>query len=256
MRKALGLSATISLIPSVAFASDLELQIADASMKGVIAASVILLALIGWTAVSKKRSNAVFGLIVAVVLVTSGFLISSTIYLNQVSSSKGPVHWHADTEYWACGQELQLKDPEGALSNKIGTATLHEHNDKRIHLEGVVVTAQDASLSKFMRVIGGEVSRNSLTVPTTEGTKSFVNGQKCGDKAAEVQAFVYKTDKADMRYSVQKVADPASYIISPYSNVPEGDCVIFEFDAPKASTDKMCRSYKAALQTNRLKGAK
>lgn len=255
MRKALALSLPLSLIPSVALASELEAKIADMSVKAVLLSTVILLALIGFTALTKKRSTTVFGLITATVLATSTFLISGTIYLNQVSISKGPVHWHADTEYWACGSELQLKDPTGFLSNKIGTSTLHEHNDQRIHLEGVVVTQDDATLGKFMRVIGGDLTSRSMVVPSTEGTKSFVNGQKCDGKDAEVQVFAIKTTP-DKFYTVEKLSDPAKYTITDQSNVPSGDCIIFEFDAPKATTDKLCRSYEVALQIDRLKGKK
>ena len=65
---------------------------------------------------------------------STGILIGSTIYLNTNSDSGGPVHWHADIEFWACGNEIELRDPTG-FSNKIGTGTLHEHDDHRIHLD-------------------------------------------------------------------------------------------------------------------------
>ncbi len=205
--------------------------------------------------VSALMKKLLYGSFIAVTMLTTLFLAGSTIYLNVISSSKGPVHWHADIEIWACGREINLKDPTG-LSNKIGTPTLHEHNDKRIHLEGVVVEPQDASLSRFFQVIGGKLERNVLHVPTNEGVMLLSSGISCGDgMVRELQFFVYKTD-TDGYYTQEKIADPASYTISPEGNIPPGDCIIAELDAPKERTDRMCTSYRVAEQIGKLKGEK
>ncbi len=243
-------------IPRLASAStgvDLEQQIASLSGRSVIVASIALLILISITAIAKTRSSLIFAALVLIILGTSGILIGSTIYLNKVSSSGGPVHWHADTEVWACGTEVQFKDPVGRLSNKVGTSTFHEHNDKRIHLEGVVVERHDASLGKFFRVIGGQITSSSLLMPADDGAKNYLNGQLCSNEPAQLQVFAYKTTP-DMYYTVEKIQNPADYIISPSSNVPPADCIIIEFDRPKETTDKICRSYSVAEQIGRLKG--
>ncbi len=188
-----------------------------------------------------------------VVLFVTVTLIGSTVYLNTVSSSKGPVHWHADFEAWACGEELNLKDPDGFLSNKTGTPVLHEHNDNRIHLEGVVVNPEDASLGRFMNVTGGSITSSSLVWPGNDGKRSFVNGQHCDGEPAEVQVFAYQTTQDDY-YRVEKINDPASYIISDESVVPPGDCIIIEFAPPMETPDKMCKQYEVALNLGDLKG--
>lgn len=195
-----------------------------------------------------------FTLIVLATLVPTLYLAASTVYINTVSVSGGPVHWHADVEIWNCGTEVDLKDPLG-LSNKIGTPTLHEHNDKRIHLEGVVVNHDDASLGKFFRVINGTVSDNLLIAPTNTGSFSAQNGDLCPAGPGEVQVFVYSVDKQGY-YSQKKVAQPENYLFSHESQVPNGDCIIVEFDTPKDRTDKLCRSYKVAEQIGKLKGEK
>jgi hypothetical protein len=189
--------------------------------------------------------------IVAEVLIPTLYLIVSTVYLNSVSVSKGPVHWHADFEIWACGQEIELLDPKG-LSNKIGTNTLHEHNDKRIHLEGVVVEHDDASLGRFFSVIGGRLTATSFTVPTNNGYVSFQNGNDCVTDG-KVQVFVYQVNE-DQTYTQKKLENPQDYIISPYSGVPKGDCIIVEYDTDKFRTEKICRSYRVAKETGKLKG--
>lgn len=194
-----------------------------------------------------------FGSILIVTIFPTVYLAGSTIYLNSISESHGPVHWHADFEIWACGEEINLRDPRG-FSNKIGTATLHEHNDNRIHLEGVVIKPTDASLGKFFAVLGGSLTRDTLQVPVADRMLSLVSGMSCGrGTMGYLQVFVYKTDTAGY-FRQEKLADPSTYIISPYSNVPSGDCIIVDVDKPKERTDKLCVSYKAAEKTGKLKG--
>lgn len=261
---------------------DLEQQISSLGLKTVMIASLIL---IGSTIIAALLKNhyrslklPLFVVMAATLIISTLILLGSTIYLNVKSESGGPVHWHADIEFWACGAELELRNPTGRLSNKIGTATYHEHNDKRIHLEGVVVNkAEDGSLNKFMRVIGGSVHDRAIAVPLnvaaetwfaagdkTDGDRQpdvnpsnyrrfventskgpvmeLVNGLTCGNQPAELQVFVYSYNKENNTYSQRKVR-PLDYVVRDESVVPPGDCVIIEFDKLKDKTDKLCRQY-------------
>lgn len=262
---------------------DLETTISDLAMDTVIAAAAALfvLTLLAMLVNQKipKLKLPVFILIVIVMVGSTFTLIGSTIYLNVSADSGGPVHWHADTEIWACGNELELRDPTGFLSNKIGTATLHEHNDKRIHLEGVVVDEiVDASLGKYFYVIGGAITEDAMVVPLNEkdnqniyedeedgdgpsdsnpalvnpyivedeelGTvASFRDGDSCGEETAEVQVFVYNLNEDGDTYEQRKLDNPRDYVIFDDSNVPPGDCVIFEFGPEVEKTDKLCDQY-------------
>ncbi len=220
---------------------------------GVLALGALAVVSLKMKRLSDPTREKLFFSIVSATLLPTMFVSLATVYLNTVSASRGPVHWHADFEIWHCGKEIDLKDPKG-LSNKIGTPTLHEHNDKRIHLEGVVLEHNDASLGNFFHVIGGELTPTSFTVPTNQGILSVVNGNTCamGTQGA-VQVFAYQVDK-DNYYSQKKLTNPEQYIISPESNVPPADCLIIEFDTPKSRTDKLCRSYKVAEKIGKLKG--
>jgi hypothetical protein len=262
---------------------ELETFINQLSLTVTIVGSVLVVLLLAIALVLSKRQTKaahkaklpLFVAIVTVVLATTLTIGGGTVYLNIASATGGPVHWHADFEIWACGNELNLRDPHGLLSNKIGTPTLHEHNDKRIHVEGVPITLPyDFSLGKFMTVVGGGLSHDALTVPlnsdnyfettqdgdgnptpapellapfihTEAGGKvaSFVSGQKCGDQPAEVQVFAMHYNDADKTYTQTKVGDPASYMPAKESQVPPGDCVIMEFAPSKARTDKLCKQY-------------
>src|SRR5258708_21154284 len=46
--------------------------------------------------------------IVGIVLLTTLFLAGSTLYLNAVSKSHGPIHYHADIQIYKCGSEIFL----------------------------------------------------------------------------------------------------------------------------------------------------
>lgn len=262
---------------------NLEGQIADYSMKTVAIAALVTVLLVIAGMLFKERQpklkTPIFLLLAGVIGSTTLFLFGSTVYLNVVSDSGGPVHWHADVEYWACGSEIELRDPYRFLSNKIGTATLHEHDDKRIHLEGVVVDEdEDATLGNFMHVIDGNLEKGTITIPVHQdyvaeddidgdevdasnllyleslirgsGNSRYLtlnNGDMCGEgpdaEPGELQVFVYNYNKDDDTYTQTKLEDPESYVYAPYPNVPPADCIIFEFDTPKDFTNKLCQQY-------------
>lgn len=226
-----------------------------------------------------KQLKLVLFLLMAVPIVGATLtMFTSTVYLNVKAESKGPVHWHTDLEFWACGAEIELRDPIGALSNKIGTATFHEHNDKRLHLEGVVVKKSvDASLKKFMSVSGGYITQTSIGIPLNEvGLRTATTAHQDGDihypdrftrleryisgdvkrpvlelsnspvgcngRAAELQVFVFHYNDNNT-YTQSKLNDPSSYVMRDESVVPPGDCVIVEYDIPKTRTGKLCQQY-------------
>lgn len=264
--------------------ADLELQIASQSKQIVLMAALLLVVLVVASIALRDRAPKLkpwlFGMLSATLIIPTLFMIISTIYVNTKSESGGPVHWHAGIEFWACGAELELRNPSGLLSNKVGTSTYHEHNDKYIHLEGNVMEKRvDASLEKFMRVTGGNISKSSVGIPlsteesawiaqgdkldgdqqgamssemlkeyiihSTEGpVAQFTNSQKCNDSPAELQTFVYKFNTANNTYYQRKLSNPSEYVMGEESSLgPPSDCVIVEFDTPKDKTDKLCEQY-------------
>lgn len=254
---------------------DLDQQIAGLSMRSVIIGSATIAVLVVIGALVRDRlprlKLPIFLAMSSITLVVTTILVASTIFLNTNSSSKGPVHWHADFEIWACGEPYaatvsgvvndKLRQPTGFLSNKIGTSTYHEHNDFRIHLEGVVVNPGDASLGKFFRVIGGELSDRSLLIPLDGNqTAYFENGKTCPDgtplsgQTGYVQVYAYrargqKSSTGKQLYRQEKVQDPANFIISDESNVPPGDCIIVEFGPSAERTDQKCHQYRVQDET-------
>ncbi len=196
---------------------------------------------------SESLKRILFWSITGIIILTTTALVGMTLYLNQSSVSKGPVHWHADFQVWVCDNKIDLKDPEG-LSNSVGSSTLHEHNEDRIHVEGVVVDYTDINLGAFFRVIGGSLTSKSITVPTNEGTKTLISGQKCNnsDDEAVLQTFVYQVDEVNKTFSQRKIDSPQDFQFTQAAQVPPGDCIIFEFGVVKDETEKLCQSYETA----------
>lgn len=186
-----------------------------------------------------------FGGMLTVIVGYTGYLTWSTISVNITSITKGPVHWHADFQIWNCGQRVDLIDPTG-LDNKIGTSLLHEHNDNRMHVEGPVLDYKEISLGTFFKVTGGNMKERSLSIPTNNGLLTMANGSECNGQMAEVQVFVYSTK--GNTFEQQKLINPWDYVLSPYSGVPPGDCIIVELDKLKEKTDKICIFYQIAKE--------
>lgn len=238
-------------------ATTLEDSLRSNTIKAVLVASIIILGFVTLTILLKHLGESVkkllFAGIVIPTLLASLYMVGATLYLNFTSESGGPVHWHADLEIWDCGQKLDIQDPQG-VSNRVGTATFHEHNDDRIHVEGVVTRRQEAALGRFFGFIGGSLTDDSYQIPTNEGLIVRHNGDRCPDgNPGTLQVFVYKT--SDDTFFQEKLADFPSYVLSPQGNVPPGDCIIIEFGQEREKTDKLCNFYKLKLQTGEIKAA-
>lgn len=201
-----------------------------------------------------------FLIITIPIIITTIYLAGATLYLNKISETNGPVHYHADFEIWNCNEKINLIAPRGLL-NRVGSNDFHEHDDDRIHVEGTIIKKEDISLHHFFDVVGSSLSENQLTIPTDSGLLQIKSPGFCNEKKAEIQVFLYKITNPDPKkksgflYKQEKLRDFESYIISPYQNIPPGDCIIIEFSEPKEKTEKICESYKLSLQKGDLNEA-
>ena len=228
----------------------------ELSVRLIIIASIIILTLVFIAIFVRKPTENLkkilfFGIIIVTLAVTF-YVAYSTITLNLVSETRGPVHWHADFEIWNCGKKIDVVNPMG-LSNRVGSNVFHEHGDNRIHVEGVVINKQNVDLHNFINVIGGSIKKDYLGLQTVEGSFEVKDGDLCNGKEGKLQAFVYKT--VGTKYHQEKIQDFSHYILSPQSQVPPGDCIIIEFDEEKERTDKICETYKAAIQKGDIIGS-
>lgn len=256
--------AMILLTGFPAFASgavdgDIESQLSNVGLRLVFLTLAGILVLLFVSMAISKPSELIkrflfWGITIAVVT-TTFVLIFFSVTLNSNSWSKGPIHWHADYQVYACGEKLDLIDPVGFANSKVGSPSRHEHNDNRLHYEGVVISSGHAKLGSFMEVLGGELTNDSLVFPTNNKTVSYRTGETCADgTVGEVQVFLYRVEPGEV-YTQAKLDHPEDYIISPLSAVPDGDCIIIEFAAPKDQTDKICQSYEVAEQIGKIRKA-
>ena len=234
-------------------------ELKSASTTYIAIASVIAVILVAYSISQKDKSEGTkaflfLGIAMPVVIATL-HSAGSTVYLNLVSETKGPVHWHADFEVWDCSQKIDLIDPKG-FSNRVGTPLFHEHGDDRMHVEGVVVKKKDVDLHTFLEAVGGSISEDYLYVPTNSGHVEMSNGDLCNGRQGKLQVFLYKVNDLhntkNWAYGQQKLENFEDYILSPYEVVPPGDCIIIEFDSEKEKTDKMCETYKIAIERGEL----
>ncbi len=246
-----------------------EATVSSLSVTTTVVGTGILVLLIAMALIFYKRAEktriAIFSAIVAVVLATTTTITCASVYLAAKSDTGGLVNWQARFQIWACGNQLEIRDPEEFFSNKVGTASLHEHNDNKIHLNGMAMTLPyDFSLGKFMSVIGGKIDNNTLAVPLNDTNyfvgnapssqealayiqtnnagkiASFASGDTCGNNIAEVQAFVYRYNPANKAYEQTKIADIASYEPTHATTEDTSDCIIIEFSEHKDKTTKTC----------------
>ena len=240
---------------------DLNLVLKDKGLTYIFigTAAIILLVAIAMRMKNQAKATKLFFFvsIAAITTFITVYLAASTIFLNVTSQTKGPVHWHSDFEIYDCGQKVDLEDPRG-LSNRIGTPVFHEHNDDRVHVEGVVMEGKDVDMHTFFRVVGGELSHEHLKIPTGGGMIEIRNGELCGGQPAKLQGFLYRVKNPDdvkqWKFEQEKLDDFENYIMAPYTNIPPGDCIVIEFGPEKEKTEHLCSSYRVSMEKGELSG--
>ena len=106
---------------------------------------------------------------------------------------------------------------------------------------------EDVRLAKFFEVIGGQLTTTLMRAPTNEGELIVQNGMTCPDgRPGSWQVFAYKTQGKNIVQ--EKLTDFPNHIVSPYSHIPPGDCLIFEFGPEsKTRTDEICSFYQIEI---------
>lgn len=199
-------------------------------------AIIVLLSLVALAfqpKLSELHKKIIFIVVSVIVIAVTVYAGASTVYLNLISESQGPVHWHADFEIWICGQKMTNLQTSQGFESYVGTPVLHHHNDYRIHVEGLVVKKQDVALHHFFEAIGGELTHTSISVPLNDGTiLSRKNGDLCNGQPANLRVFVKngKTNDAFM-----PVPELENYVLSPYTETVvrgyPGDLIKIVFDS-------------------------
>jgi len=260
----------ISIFSAIVFSHEEELVEATEGLAEILKSNsvefitiaaflVSILVLVSLTIKNKSEETnwlLFLGIAIPIILAT-GYSAYSTIYLNVISETKGPVHWHADYEVWSCGEKIDLVKATG-LSNKVGNPIFHSHGDNRIHVEGVVVDTNGVDLHNFFETVGGYLENDRIEMPTNGRTLVMKNGDLCNGKEGKLQVFLYKIknpeDTKKWIFEQQKLENFEDYVLSPYSQIPQGDCIIIEFGEDKQTTDHICVTYRNAIERGELSG--
>ncbi|MBI3035340.1 hypothetical protein HYY71_03380 [Candidatus Woesearchaeota archaeon] len=193
-------------------------QLQAAGYGSLIFGILILIIIMFHKKMNEAAKKIVYFLVILAAAFVTIYLILTTLHLNIISETKGPVHWHADFEIWVCDKEIELTEPKG-LSNKQGVDLMHAHNDNRIHVEGVILNNRQATLGAFFYAIGGSLSSDGIKMPTDEGLIAVHEGDKCNEKPAYFYVFV----------NGNLIENSPFYVIAPYEKVPPGDRIKFVF---------------------------
>lgn len=184
----------------------------------LIFSTLIVLILLFHKKMNDMAKKIMYSIVLIVVALVTIYLVLTTLHLNVISITKGPVHWHADFEVVVCDKELKLPEPKG-LSNKQGVDLMHAHNDNRVHVEGVILDKKQASLGAFFYAVGGSLTSDGMKVSTNDGLVSVHDGNFCNEKPAKLYVFV----------NGNLIENPSAYVIAPYEKVPPGDRIKFVF---------------------------
>ena len=102
-------------------------------------------------------------------------------------------------------------------------------------------------MHSFFKTIGGDLDNDRLEIPTDDKVLEIKNGDLCNGKPGKLQVFLYKIKNPDdvknRIFEERKVENFENYVLSPYSLVPPGDCIIIEFGQEKQTTEHICDTY-------------
>jgi hypothetical protein len=208
-----------------------------------------------------RDKNIIMNGFLIAVLVPSLYTAGAFVHQSQTSWSGGEIHWHADYEVMVEEnneyQQLDLIDPSNfceetrhesttmcSLNDRTGSTKYHEHNDNRIHLEGIFKEREDAVLSAYFETFGGKLTNTELRYPTndrmvekaegnSETLKILIKQGVGGNRewcAIEKQSNLSEQDIC--RTSEGELATtPSNYVISPYKRGPTLDDIFIVYDS-------------------------
>lgn len=258
-----GLAALFAVLTAAAIHTMPELSLIS-YVPGALTAGVVSLFLLAAISFWREKSLTMHdknilmkGFIVAI-LFPSFFAAGAFIHESQTSWSGGEVHYHADMEFFVNDggeiKRLNLVDPQQfckdtshessymcSINDRTGSTEYHEHNDQRLHLEGVFKTKEDASLGTFFKIIGGELSNQRFVIPSTEGVKTYeedannnlVIAVRQGVGGSREWCLIGENVSDDNLCTTSygwKANNPDKYIISPYQSGPNLDDIFIIYD--------------------------
>lgn len=186
-----------------------------------------------------RDKNILMTAFIVVVTVPTFFSAAAFVHESQTSWSGGEVHWHADYEVLTTVSEseasqmdendvietengylarLNLINPsefcEGdymcALNDRTGTKTFHEHNDNRIHWEGIFAEKEDATLTAFFETFDGKLTSTELAYPISPDTAI----EREENQTHQLKVLAKQGEGPDREWKI--VDKPENFVAEPY----------------------------------------
>lgn len=230
----------------------------------VVLAVAVALSLWKEDDLSERGKTILMSLILVAVLGPTMFAAGAWMHGVQTSWSDGEIHYHADYEVIVQQggeyQQLDLIDPSRfcqrsgqsymcTLNDRTGVTEFHEHNDRRIHLEGTFKTREEATLRAFFRTFGGELTSSQLVYPTNDkvyniterdaktlkiAVKKGVGGSRHWCMIGEPGAQLPRQDVCRSPHGDGLATAPSEYIVSPYQQGPiDTIWIVYDDQSPK-----------------------
>ncbi|MBY6293975.1 hypothetical protein GLU60_01145 [Nanohaloarchaea archaeon H01] len=207
-----------------------------------------------------KDKNIMMNGFILALLIPSFYAAGAFVHQSQTSWSGGEIHWHADFEVIVQEggeyRQLDLIDPGQfcktttheselmcELNDRTGSTKYHEHNDDRIHLEGIFKEREDATLAAFFETFDGELSDERLIFPTNNRTvqkvengetpKVLVHKGVGGNRGWCAIAETGDVTEEDIctTETGEYATSPSDYVISPFKRGPSLDDIFVVYDS-------------------------
>src|SRR3989338_736075 len=105
----------------------------------------------------KTGSNSVIYVVAIIALLGGFYLFSGTSQNTDPLIPNEPVHWHATLSINVCGEEQSLP------ITPIKSHLLHTHEDRLIHIEGIIPDPESIMLGRYMNyALGLELTNTSV----------------------------------------------------------------------------------------------
>lgn len=109
------------------------------------------------------------------------------------------------------------------VNDRVGITEYHEHNDKRIHLEGTFDRREEATLAAFFKTFGGKLTSEEMRIPTNNGVYETRDGD-----GKTLKVAVKKGVGGERSW---EIVNPESYVISPYTRGELLDDIYIIYDS-------------------------
>jgi len=146
----------------------------------------------------KTRKNIIKYSIIGIIGVIIIYFLFNLFSKPKIESyTKEAVHWHANLDFYICGEKIDVPKEAPIGEHHLGLPLLHTHADRLIHIEGKVYNKEEINLGAYMDAIGVAFSNDMIM--------DYKNDGMCNDG---------KSNKVKVLINGEENLDPRNYVIN------------------------------------------